>query len=104
MQRDEKYYEAPNRFDPSRFSEGKPSDLSCPYMPFGSGKRDCIGRRLGKMQTKVGLLMMLQKCRYELQDHQKNCELEFASKLIFLAPKRHIHLHVFKRNITSNAL
>ncbi|XP_031625573.1 probable cytochrome P450 6d5, partial [Contarinia nasturtii] len=60
LQRDEKYYEEPNKFDPDRFNEensvGK-NQSNRPYYPFGDGPRNCIGMRLGKMQTKVGLVM-----------------------------------------------
>lgn len=66
---DPKYYPDPNRFDPERFSPermaGK-SFLDQPYLPFGEGPRNCIGLRLGKEQTRVALVLMLQKYWYDL--------------------------------------
>jgi len=69
LQRDEKYYPNPNEFIPERFnaenSLGK-TFVDRPYMPFGEGPRLCIGLRLGKMQSKVGLLLMLKNYNFEL--------------------------------------
>lgn len=63
----------------------------------GDGPRNCIGMRLGKMQTKVGLVLMLQKFRFELENESKNRELEFDPKSALLAPLGGVHLRVFKR-------
>ncbi|XP_031636878.1 probable cytochrome P450 6d4, partial [Contarinia nasturtii] len=68
---DEKYYDMPQKFDPDRFNEensmGK-NQLNRPYMPFGEGPRSCIAMRLGSMQIKVGLIVMLQKYRFEIEN------------------------------------
>lgn len=55
------------------------------------------GMRLGKMQTKVGLIMMLQNFRYELEEWQRNRDLEIDPRAGLLAPLGAIHLKVFKR-------
>lgn len=69
LQRDEKYYPNPDQFIPERFnaenSAGK-SFVDRPYMAFGEGPRICIGLRLGKMQSKVGLVLMLKNYNFEL--------------------------------------
>lgn len=99
LQRDEKYYPEPNKFKPERFSEtslaGK-NQINRPYLSFGDGQRNCIGIRLGKLQTKVGLIMMLQKFRYELEPEKRNLELEFDPKAFLMVPKGGINLLVFK--------
>lgn len=47
MQRDPRYYENPNVFDPERFSaENKGKIENGTYMPFGLGPRNCIGKIL----------------------------------------------------------
>lgn len=96
MHRDEKYYDEPLKFNPDRFIDGK-NHSNQPYLPFGDGPRNCIGMRLGKMQTKVGLVMMLQKFRYDLEDCLKNNDLEFEPRSGLLAPRGQLKLHVYKR-------
>lgn len=100
LQMDEKFYENPTEFQPDRFSEenlvGK-NQINQIYMPFGDGPRNCIGMRLGKMQTKVGLVMMLQKFTYHLNDELRAREMKFDPKHFLLAPLGDIHLHVSKR-------
>lgn len=98
---DEKYYEQPEKFDPERFSEensiGK-TILNRPYIPFGDGPRNCIGMRLGKMQTKVGLVVMLQKFRFELNDRDRGSdEMKFDPKCFVLSKQGGVHLYAFKR-------
>lgn len=69
LQRDEKYYPNPDQFIPERFnnenSAGK-TFVNRPYMSFGEGPRICIGLRLGKMQSKMGLLLMLKNYNFDL--------------------------------------
>lgn len=100
LQMDEKYYDEPKKFKPERFLEEESSGknfLNRPYMPFGDGPRNCIGMRLGKMQTKVGLILMLQKFKYELEPTLVNQEMEFDPKLFLLAPRVNVRLRISKR-------
>lgn len=53
--------------------------------------------RLGKMQTKVGLVMMLQKCKFELTNQSKDHELKLDPKSFLLSPLGGLKLHVSKR-------
>ena len=53
---------------------------------------------MGKMQTIVGLVLMLQNFRYELDDEIKNQELTFDPRSILLKPLDGINLRIFKRN------
>ena len=53
--------------------------------------------RLGKMQTKVGLVMLLQKFKFELEDKYKNRELVIDPKSFLLSPKGGLKLSVSKR-------
>ncbi|XP_055325951.1 probable cytochrome P450 6d5 [Sitodiplosis mosellana] len=100
LHRDEKYYEEPLKFNPDRFNEEnsvEKNQINRPYYPFGGGPRNCIAMGLGKLQTKVGLVMMLQKHKFVLEDKLKNRELVLDPKSFFLSPVGGIKLHIFKR-------
>nr|AGF69213.1 cytochrome P450 CYP6BW5v3 [Dendroctonus valens] len=65
IQNDPEYYENPEVFDPERFSEeNKKGRPEYAYLPFGAGPRACIGLRLGKLETKVGLITLLRKFKF----------------------------------------
>lgn len=100
LHRDPKYYENPETFNPDRFSAENLAGVNQKdrvYLPFGDGPRKCIALRLGKMQTKVGLVMMLQKFKFELGDHLKNKNRQFDPKAFMPAPLEKIQLKIFKR-------
>lgn len=53
--------------------------------------------RLGQMQTKVGLVMMLQKYRFELANKFDKREMTLDPKSFLLTPLGGLKLHVFRR-------
>lgn len=97
IQRDETYFDNPDEFQPERFSNENLAHEKRhrAYMPFGEGPRNCIGVQLGKLQTKVGAIMMLQKFRYELSDKQH--EIKLCPRNFLLGPNEDIQLRIFKR-------
>lgn len=97
LQRDPKYYPNPMKFDPDRFSQSKTFDKNIPYFPFGEGPRVCIGLRMGKMQTKVGLIMLLSKFKYELGKDTPE-EIAFIPQSVILAPVGGLKLKVSYRD------
>lgn len=100
LHRDEKYYEDPHTFNPDRFNEDnsmEKNQINRPYYAFGDGPRNCIGVKLGKMQTKVGLALMLHKHKFHLEDRLMNRELTFSPKTFFMSPLEELKLHVSKR-------
>lgn len=100
LQMDAKFYEEPEKFKPERFYEEISSGKNLsnkPYIPFGDGPRNCIGMRLGKMQTKVGLVLMLQKFKYAMEPNLKNWDMEFDPKLFLLSPRVKVNLRIIKR-------
>lgn len=66
IQRDEKNFPEPLKFDPERFS-AKNIDKIKPFtnFPFGSGPRNCVGERFGLLQVKTGLVKILKDFRLE---------------------------------------
>lgn len=100
IQRDEKYFKEPNKFNPDRWNVGNITETGrkAPNLTFGDGPRSCIGSRLGKMQTKVGLVLILQNFKYKLHDSMNNqSDMEFDPRHFLLQPRHNIYLHVSKR-------
>ncbi|XP_055712885.1 probable cytochrome P450 6d4 isoform X2 [Phlebotomus papatasi] len=73
---DPKYYQNPESFKPERFKTDASNNeqKGIIYMPFGDGPRACIGLRMGKLQSKLGIVLILSKFNIQLGDKLKNLE------------------------------
>jgi len=61
MQHDPAYFPDPEKFDPHRFSdENKDSIVQGTYLPFGLGRRNCIGSRFALMEAKLLIFNLVQ--------------------------------------------
>ncbi|CAB0035358.1 unnamed protein product [Trichogramma brassicae] len=91
---DPDYYPDPDRFDPERFSSQNLRKIPAfAYLPFGQGPRNCIGMRIGLMQSKVGLMQILSK--YEVSPCRETpVPLEFDSYTLFTKSKHNMKLNV----------
>lgn len=99
IQRDAKYYPNPDQFQPERFSEENSAGktfVDRPYMSFGDGPRICIGQRLGKMQVKVGLVLLLQNYKFNLSGNTLQ-PLKISPKSVLFAPVGGLELKVTRR-------
>ncbi|EDW05267.2 uncharacterized protein Dmoj_GI18306, partial [Drosophila mojavensis] len=69
MHRDEKLYPEPNRFNPDNFEPEKVKNRdSVEWLPFGDGPRNCIGKRFGEMQARIGLAMLIKDFKFSVCD------------------------------------
>ncbi|XP_076271101.1 putative cytochrome P450 6a20 isoform X2 [Rhynchophorus ferrugineus] len=69
IQMDPEYYPDPETFDPERFTaDNKAKRPEMTFLPFGEGPRMCIGLRFGTMQVKVGLISLLKKFKFTLNE------------------------------------
>nr|XP_014091314.2 cytochrome P450 6g1 [Bactrocera oleae] len=92
IQRDPEYWPNPNTFDPERFSaENKKTHKPMTYFPFGNGPRNCIGSRIGLLQSKVGLVHIL-KNHYVATCDKTPAEIIFDPLSILLSHKTSIYL------------
>jgi cytochrome P450 len=66
MQRDPRYFDEPERFDPDRWQEERAKEVpKFAYFPFGAGARACIGAAFAGMEAALVLATIAQ--RYKLR-------------------------------------
>ncbi|CAG0886865.1 unnamed protein product [Cyprideis torosa] len=63
---DPKYFSNPSKFDPTRFldEEGKLRKTVPGYIPFGSGKRQCLGESLAKIELFLFITTLIQQFKF----------------------------------------
>ena len=88
------YWPQPLAWNPHRFGlEGQEHINWHAYMPFGIGPRNCIGIRLGLLQTKLGLIHVLKNHRI-VECQQKSAEVEFDPRTPSLSVKDGVHIRL----------
>jgi cytochrome P450 family 6 len=101
LQRDPEIFENPLQFKPERFENspnGNGNSKGLFYLPFGDGPRICIGMRMGKLTTKLGLSLILSNFNVELNDKEMMHEvLKFHPNQLVLNPMKPFNLKVTKR-------
>lgn len=101
IQRDPEVYDDPMEFIPERFlnsSTGGGKVEGVYYMPFGDGPRNCIGMRLGKLTTKIGLALILQKFSVAHTNKEfLTSELDFHPAVFVLTPTKPFNLEISLR-------
>lgn len=65
IHRDPRSWDAPDRFDPERFLPGRPPPPRGTYLPFGAGRRVCVGAAFAQMEAVVIAAMTSQRHRLE---------------------------------------
>jgi cytochrome P450 len=61
------FFPEPEAFRPERFARERKAELPRgAYVPFGGGKRVCIGKRFGQIEVKLVATMLLQRLRLDL--------------------------------------
>ncbi|XP_017132975.1 probable cytochrome P450 6t3 [Drosophila elegans] len=92
LQRDEKYWPEPHRFDPERFAPERTKDIHpMTYIPFGAGPHGCIGNRLGILQLKLGIAHILKLYSVEVCERTV-AEIRFNPKSFMLKSQDEIYL------------
>ena len=71
LQRDARWFENPERFDPERWSsEAREARPKFSYFPFGGGARVCIGERFAWMEGILAIAALAQKWNLRLDPDQ----------------------------------
>lgn len=88
LQRDEKYFPNPSKYNPERFSEEKKGSIpSYAYLPFGLGPRECLGKRFGLIQVKLGLIYFLRSHYVEVCE-ETQLDMQFHRLAMLVTPKQ----------------
>ncbi|KAG4078613.1 hypothetical protein HA402_008470 [Bradysia odoriphaga] len=97
---DPKYYTDPTKFIPERHDKAEIAGknfVEMPKLAFGDGPRNCLGLRLGKMQVKIAIVMLLQTLKFELADQHVGKELKMNPRSSVRAAVSGINLKLKKR-------
>jgi cytochrome P450 len=85
MHRSPRWWEAPERFDPDRFSpERTAARPKHAYLPFGAGQRMCIGNVFATIEAQVIVAMVLQRFRLRVPTGIQSVD---PDPLVTLRPK-----------------
>jgi cytochrome P450 len=94
IHRDPEIWPNPEGYDPSRFlpenAKGRPRHA---YMPFGAGRRVCVGSTFATVEATLLAAMIGRGLRFDLP---RGTEVE-AEAVITLRPKNGLPMHVFHR-------
>lgn len=96
LQRDEKNFPDPLRFDPDRFSPENVDNIR-PFtnFPFGAGPRNCIGERFGLMQVKSALVNLLKDYRFEATENTPK-DIVLEKKAMLVQSEKGLFLNLIK--------
>jgi cytochrome P450 len=77
VHRDERYYDNPQEFRPSRWTEDFEEELDDhAYMPFGGGRRTCIGQKFARLEATLALATIGQEFDLEWAGADTNITIE----------------------------
>lgn len=93
------YWPDPHRFDPQRFApEQSRLRPHYAYLPFGGGRRNCIGFAFAQVEVKIVLARLLQKFRFELARSEVHAHMGAT-----LEPRPGVMMYVYPRVFDTRA-
>ncbi len=95
---DPRYWDHPDRFDPDRFAAERAKGRA-PYsfLPFGGGKRACIGSAMSQIEASLALSVFLRDFEFEYARD----EAPRISLTVTLSPKQGLPLRIRRRTQTA---
>ncbi|XP_069509456.1 25-hydroxyvitamin D-1 alpha hydroxylase, mitochondrial [Ambystoma mexicanum] len=92
--RDEKTFQNPNQFQPERWMEKDASFHPYASIPFGFGKRSCIGKRIAELEVYLALSRILM--HFEVKPEQEDSIVKPMTRTL-LVPEKEINLQFVDR-------
>jgi cytochrome P450 len=93
LHRHAEFWPDPAGFDPARFMPGQPDRPRYAYIPFGGGKRACIGQSFAELETVLVLASIAQRYRLELTP----AGIPRPTANITLRPGRGLYMRLLRR-------
>lgn len=93
--RDSRYWDDPERFDPTRFA-GDDDRPRYAYFPFGGGPRACIGRSFALLEAQLILGRAVSRCRLEFASPASADEIGVNSA-VTMTPEPEPEMTVYRR-------
>uniref|UniRef100_A0A8C6X9L8 Cytochrome P450 family 27 subfamily B member 1 n=1 Tax=Naja naja TaxID=35670 RepID=A0A8C6X9L8_NAJNA len=90
--RDETYFSDPNSFQPERWLHKNASHHPYASIPFGFGKRSCIGRRIAELEVYLALILMHFEVKPEMEG-----QIVSPMTRTLLVPEKDINLQFLSR-------
>ncbi len=101
LHRDERWFDAPNEFQPNRFAGNLEEQLPpCSYIPFGAGPRACIGKGFAMIEARLILGNLLRRFHVSLQPGSREPVMEAQ---ISLHPKGGVPIELKARAAVTQA-
>ena len=91
---DPSYWEDPEVFNPGRFLDGKKKEQ---FVPYGMGKRVCMGETLAKNELFIFFTLILQNLKIGFPMRYERLDSERADAGIVRVPKP-FHVHISARD------
>jgi cytochrome P450 len=92
LHRDERFFDKPMDFIPERWSKDSKKHISrMTYLPFGAGKRSCIGEAFARMQVSIALQRICAAYEFDIPSNVKESSaltLKPAEKMIMTLKRR----------------
>jgi cytochrome P450 len=80
LQRDPRFFDDPERFNPERFAAGWEERVPrYAYLPFGGGPRVCIGNGFAMMEARLILATVAQRCHLSLEPGQEVVPIQLVT-------------------------
>ncbi|CAL1286966.1 unnamed protein product [Larinioides sclopetarius] len=88
----------PSKFDPERFSPANKASLNTmAYMPFGSGRRSCIGNKFAISEIKLVLFRLLKEFKFEICEKTED-PLTFVCSTTVIGPANGVYVRAIPRH------
>jgi cytochrome P450 len=94
IQRDARWFDAPDDFKPERFLPGAPEVPRGAWMPFGTGPRVCIGQHFAMLEMGLIAAMLMQRFQLEWPEGDPWPEGDLA---VTLRPAKPVRLKLHER-------